>query len=63
MRAVGKGDFLSSPHVKKWQLLFKPEAKEKKAEEGNSSGVLRMSSIFLRAVESNHKVLRWRNWS
>lgn len=42
-------------------MLFKPNAKEEKPEEGNRSGVLGMSSMLLKATESNHKVLRWRN--
>lgn len=61
MRGIGRRNFLSSFYLKKWQMLFKPKAKEEKPEEGNRSGVLGMSSILLKATESNHKVLRWRN--
>lgn len=61
MRGIGGRNFLSSFYLKKWQVLFKPKTKEKKPEEGNRRGVLGMSSILLRATESNHKVLRWRN--
>lgn len=61
MRGIGRRNFLSSFYLKKWQVLFKPKAKEEKPEEGNCSGVLGMSSILLKVTESNHKVLRWRN--
>lgn len=61
MRGIGGRNFLSSFYLKKWQVLFKPKAKEEKPEEGNRRAVLGMSSVLLRATESNHKVLRWRN--
>lgn len=44
--SVGREDFLSSPHLKKWQLLFKPKVKAEEPEEGNGIVVLRMLFIL-----------------